>query len=94
MTMGKPWTEDDLTYFTMKGLQEFLKQRGFIAFNRPQIQQRLKDLNNDTKCNGMKQIKMDDGKWTNLRVWWVPKFETTEVDLSINKETNDDEIPF
>ena len=42
----------------------------------------------------MKQIKTDDGKWTNLRVWWVPKFETTEVDLSINKETNDDEIPF
>ena len=78
----------------MKGLQEFLKQRGFIAFNRPQIQQRLKDLNNDTKCNGMKQIKTDDGKWTNLRVWWVPKFETTEVDLHVKKETDDDEIPF
>ena len=92
--MGKPWTEDDLTYFTMKGLQEFLKQRGFTTFNRPQIQQRLKDLNDDSKCNGKINIKMDDGKWNTLRVWWVPKFETTEVDLSINKETNDDEIPF
>jgi hypothetical protein len=94
MTMGKPWTEDDLTYFTMKGLQEFLKQRGFTTFNRPQIQQRLKDLNHDSKCNGMKKIKMDDGKWNSLRVWWVPKFETTEVDLYVNKETDDDEIPF
>jgi hypothetical protein len=37
---------------------------------------------------------MDDGKWVNLRVWWVPKFETTEVDLYVNKETDDDEIPF
>ena len=94
LTMGKPWTEEDLTYFTMKGLQEFLKQRGFTTFNRPQIQQRLKDLNDDAKCNGIKQIKMDNGKWNNLRVWWVPKFETTEVDLSVKKETYDDEIPF
>ena len=94
MTMGKPWTEDDLTYFTMKGLQEFLKQRGFTTFNRPQIQQRLKDLNHDSKCHGFKKVKMDDGKWVNLRVWWVPKFETTEVDLYVNKETDDDEIPF
>ena len=92
--MGKPWTEDDLTYFTMKGLQEFLKQRGFTTFNRPQIQQRLKDLNHDSKCHGFKKVKMDDGKWVNLRVWWVPKFETTEVDLYVNKETDDDEIPF
>ena len=37
---------------------------------------------------------MDDGKWTNLRVWWVPKFKTTEVDLHVKKETDDDEIPF
>ena len=71
-----------------------MKQRGFTTFNRPQIQQRLKDLNDDAKCNGIKQIKMDDGKWVNLRVWWVPKFETTEVDLSVKKETYDDEIPF
>ena len=92
--MGKPWTEDDLTYFTMKGLQEFLKQRGFTTFNRPQIQQRLKDLNDNTKCNGTRTIKMNDGKWINLRIWWVPKFETTEVDLYVNKETDDDEIPF
>jgi hypothetical protein len=94
LNMGKPWTEDDLTYFTMKGLQEFLKQRGFTTFNRPQIQQRLKDLNSGQKCNGMKQIKLDNGKWTNLRVWWVPQFETTEVDLTITKENDDDEIPF
>ena len=94
LTMGKPWTEDDLTYFTMKGLQEFLKQRGFMTFNRPQIQQRLKDLNGGQKCNGMKQIKMDNNKWTNLRVWWVPQFETTEVDLSVEKEIYNDEIPF
>jgi len=78
----------------MKGLQEFLKQRGFMTFNRPQIQQRLKDLNGGQKCNGMKQIKMDNNKWTNLRVWWVPQFETTEVDLSVEKEIYNDEIPF
>jgi hypothetical protein len=40
MMLGKPWTEDDHTMFTIKGLMEFLRNRGFRELKRPQIQQR------------------------------------------------------
>tara|TARA_R110000823_G_scaffold9190_8_gene32272 strand:- start:1433 stop:2977 length:1545 start_codon:yes stop_codon:yes gene_type:complete len=93
LAVGKPWTEDDTTYFTMKGLQEFLRQRGFALYNRPQIQERLKELNNNQACHGQYKVKTDEGKWTNIRVWWVPKFETSEVEIPSNKKEFDD-VPF
>tara|TARA_R100000426_G_scaffold4271_3_gene6660 strand:+ start:5867 stop:7396 length:1530 start_codon:yes stop_codon:yes gene_type:complete len=92
LRMGKPWTETDLTYFTMKGLQEFLRNRGFTSFNRPQIQERLKRLNSGAECNGYYKLKDDSGKWHNVRVWWVPEFDQTEISIP-NKETEHD-IPF
>ena len=92
LRMGKPWTENDLTYFTLKGLQEFLKNRGFLSFNRPQIQERLKRLNFGSECNGYYKLKDESGKWHNIRVWWVPEFDNTEIPIP-NKETADD-IPF
>ena len=94
LVMGKPWTESDLTYFTMKGLQEFLKQRGFTSFSRPQIQQRLKDMNNGQTCNGIKQIKLENGEWKNIRVWWIPEYEENEVNLTKEEKQENDEIPF
>ena len=93
LKLGKPWTENDLVYFTMKGLQEFLRTRGFQAFNRPQLQERLKRLNNGGECNGYYKLKDESGKWHNIRVWWVPEFEDTEIKLPSNKETTND-IPF
>ena len=92
LRMGKPLTENDLTYFTLKGLQEFLKNRGFVSFNRPQIQERLKRLNFGSECNGYYKLKDDSGRWHNIRVWWVPEFDNTEIPIP-NKETEDD-IPF
>ena len=93
LAVGKPWTEDNMTYFTMKGLQEFLRQRGFTLYNRPQIQERLKEFNNNQTCHGMYKVKTEEGKWTNIRVWWVPKFETNEVEIPPDdKELND--VPF
>ena len=93
LAVGKPWTEDDTTYFTMKGLQEFLRQRGFTLYNRPQIQERLKELNNNQACHGQYKVKTDEGKWTNIRVWWVPRFETSEVEIPLNEKEIDD-VPF
>ena len=93
--MGKPWTEDGYTYFTMKGLQEFLRQRNFVLFNRPQIQQRLKDLNRNDNCHGTYTVKLESGKWKNIRVWWVPEFQSTEVEIPPLKEKeSDDDVPF
>ena len=95
LAVGKPWTEDEKTYFTMKGLQEFLKQRGFTLYNRPQIQQRLKDMNDGNVCNGMYKVKDENGNWTNIRVWWVPKFKSAEVEIPVNNEEEfEEDVPF
>ena len=94
MVLGKPWTENDLTYFTMKGLQEFLKTRGFNHFTRGQIQERLKELNGNQNCNGKYFLKDDDsGKQIQIRVWWVPEFDDEEIELTVNKK-EDDDVPF
>jgi len=95
LNIGKPWTENDLTYFTIKGLQEFLKQRGFTNYTRPQLQQRLRDLNGGQNCHGVYKLKDDEtGKWSNIRVWWVPEFHEEEVELPIEESSNESDIPF
>ena len=95
LNIGKPWTENDLTYFTIKGLQEFLRQRGFNGYTRPQLQQRLKDLNSGQNCNGVYTLKNDEtGKWSNIRVWWVPEFHEEEVELPIEESSDESDIPF
>tara|TARA_Y100000114_G_scaffold86002_1_gene79508 strand:+ start:2422 stop:3954 length:1533 start_codon:yes stop_codon:yes gene_type:complete len=93
MVLGKPWTENDLTFFTLKGLMEFLRNRGFNEYKRPQIQQRLKDLNGGHDCNSIYKLKDEDtGQWKNLRVWHVPEFDNTELTLPTEEKFND--IPF
>lgn len=93
LQLGKPWTENDMTFFTMKGLMEFLYNRGFRELKRPQIQERLKDLNGGHECNSFYKLKDEDtGQWKNLRVWHVPEFDNTEIELP-TKESIDD-IPF
>ena len=94
LLIGKPWTEDGKTNFTMKGLQEFLKQRGFNHFTRGQIQERLKELNGGQNCNGKYRLKDDDsGKWSQIRVWWIPEFDDEEIELT-TEEKEDDHVPF
>lgn len=93
LRLGKPWTENDLTFFTMKGLQEFLRSRNFVQLNRPQIQERLKKLNNGAECNSYYKLKDDKtGRWQNIRVWFVPEFDENEV--HIPKQETEHDIPF
>ena len=93
MSIGKPWTESDLTMFTIKGLMEFLRNRGFRELKRPQVQQRLKDMNGGNECNTTYKFKDEDtGQWKNLRVWFVPEFDNDEIELPTEEKVND--IPF
>ena len=78
----------------MKGLQEFLKQRSFTLYNRPQIQERLKELNGNQECYGKYKVKMENGSWKDIRVWWVPEFETNEVEIPQTNEEYEDDVPF
>tara|TARA_R110002020_G_scaffold4445_3_gene19428 strand:- start:1712 stop:3238 length:1527 start_codon:yes stop_codon:yes gene_type:complete len=91
LVLGKPWTEGDLTYFTMKGIQEFLRQRGFTQFTRVQIQERLKELGGG---NDRYNLKDDDsGSWSQIRVWFVPEFDNEEIEL-VTEGKEDDDVPF
>ena len=81
LELGKPWTENDKTYFKIKGLQEFLYNRNFNKLTRPQIQERLKELNEGDECHTVYRYKDDAGKWHSIRVWSVPEFKEQEVVL-------------
>ena len=92
MEMGKPWTEEGVTYFTMAGLEQFLKNRQFTSYKAVHIQEQLKTLNDGQPCHKEKYIKRENGKSKKLRVWYVPAFEDEEIILE-PKEFSDD-IPF
>ena len=90
--MGKPYTDNGLTKFTMGGLTQFLKNRGFTSYTRAQIQEQIKDLNGGGECHGAQNIRLEDGKRTKIRVWWVPAFDDSDVDLP--KMEVENEYPF
>ena len=75
----------------MKGIQEFLRQRGFTQFTRVQIQERLKELGGG---NDRYNLKDDDsGSWSQIRVWFVPEFDNEEIEL-VTEGKEDDDVPF
>ena len=93
MLAGKPWTDNQgYTYFTMSGLTEFLHNRRFKGFTRAQIQEILKQMNDNQDCHGHKNVNKEDGSRSTIRVWWVPAFENLEGELPIQEIDND--IPF
>lgn len=93
MLSGKPWTDNSgYTSFLISGLMEFLHNRRFKAFTRAQIQEILKQMNNNQECHGHKSINKADGSRSTTRVWWVPAFENMEVFLPVEEISND--IPF
>lgn len=92
MEMGKPWTEEGYTKFTIGGIMQFLKNRGFNEYTRAEAQERLKEMNGGQECHGHHAIRKADGKRSTLRVWWVPAFEEAEIELESEGMGND--IPF
>ena len=89
--MGKPWTEDGLTKFTMSGVTQFLKNRGFNDYNRAEIQEQIKNMNGGMDCYGHLNLRKPDGSRTSIRVWWVPAFEN---ETALQNVEIDNDIPF
>jgi hypothetical protein len=94
MTMGKPWADKGQTKFTFSGLMEFLKFRGFTNVTRVQIQNFIKDLNAGASCNGHQAVRKEDGTTTTLRVWWVPAYKESHVDMRAENRDAREDIPF
>lgn len=93
IAIGKPFTDDEegLTYFKLESLIKFLKTQKFDSYSRGQIQERLKELNNNATANGHKRFSTTTGDTKQMRVWWVPAFNTEVQVPSIEVES---EVPF
>lgn len=94
MVMGKPWTDKGVTKFTFAGLMEFMKFRGFTNVTRVQIQNFIKDLNAEAPCNGHQGVRKEDGTMTTIRVWWVPAYKESHVDMRAETRNERETIPF
>ena len=92
MELGKPWTEKGLTKFRIEALMEYLKNRSFTQYTRAQVQDQLKQMNHNEECHGTRNIKREDGKYTSIRVWWVPAFNREVLVPAIRVQG--DEVPF
>ena len=85
LALGKPWTDDGLTYFRIESLIKYRNNR-FDTYSRGQIQ-RLKELNpdgnaSDRKVSGVRRSVED------IRVWHIPAFssEVEAPDIDIQGE--------
>jgi len=95
MALGKPWTEKGVTSFKLQGLMEFLKRKDFKLLTRPQVQQYIKDLNDDPdKAISVTKVKKDDGTYASVRVWRVPAFDLSDVELGLEDDDDQAPIPF
>ena len=93
VVIGKPYTdvEESRTYFRLDSLMEFMRQKKFDSYTRAQVQERLKEINNE-ESSIVKKFKTSAGKWKSVRVWWIPEF-VSEVEIAdVNIEI--EEAPF
>ena len=93
IALGKPFTDDEegLTYFKLEALLKYLRNQKFDSYSRGQIQERLKELNDNGTANGHKRFNTTKGQSKQMRVWWVPMFNTEVQVPSIELES---EVPF
>ena len=94
ITLGKPFTdeEDNMTYFKIEALMKYLRNNKFETYSRGQIQERLKELNSGGAANGKRRFNTTKGESKQLRVWWVPAFNSEVLVPAI--VVQDSEVPF
>ena len=73
--LRRPWTDEEegVTYFRLKDFESYLKKNKFFEYKSHRIAQRLRDINGDSIV-----LKI---KGRAVRVWKIPAFDSTEVDL-------------
>ena len=93
IALGKPFTDDEegLTYFKLEALLKYLRNQKFDSYSRGQIQERLKELNDNGTANGQKRFNTTKGDTKPLRVWWVPAFN---AEVQVPSIELDSEVPF
>ena len=84
--IGKPFTEDNKTYFKMSALEEYLRKKKFNDFTTTQMAARIRQLGGgDTR----KKVR---GK--TVYVWWLPADDREVLEGSLATPEVSEEIPF
>tara|TARA_R110000744_G_scaffold379069_1_gene496281 strand:- start:4011 stop:5522 length:1512 start_codon:yes stop_codon:yes gene_type:complete len=71
--LRRPWTEGTITYFRLKDFENHLKRNKFFEYKSHRIAQRLRDINGASTTLSI--------KGRNVRVWKVPSFQNSDVDI-------------
>ena len=83
LLLRKPWTEDGITWFRLKDLQDYLTRNKFTYFNTGQLVQALRNLKGNSEKYNL--------KGRTVRVWGVPAYQQQDSAFDI-KEV--DSAPF
>jgi hypothetical protein len=86
--LRRPWTDEEqgITYFRLKDFENFLKKNKFFEYKSHRIAQRLRDINGSSVV-----LKI---KGRAVRVWQIPSFDTSDIDIETPKFGNDYKAPF
>jgi hypothetical protein len=86
--LRRPWTDEEqgITYFRLKDFENFLKKNKFFEYKSHRIAQRLRDINGSSVV-----LKI---KGRAVRVWQIPAFDTSDIDITTPKFGNPHGAPF
>ena len=82
--LGKPFIEDNKTFFRLSALEAYLQRHNFRHFSRPKITARLRDLGADHSGQNIK------GRFVNL--WSIPSFTIQTDPFNLPDFTQNDPI--
>ena len=71
--LGKPWTEEGVSYFRLKDLKDYLNKHRFTEMDTNKIAARLRDIGADHHFWNIRKRGMN--------VWAIPAFEYDETGL-------------
>jgi hypothetical protein len=86
--LRRPWTDEEqgITYFRLKDFENFLKKNKFFEYKSHRIAQRLRDINGSSVV-----LKI---KGRAVRVWQIPSFDTSDIDIDTPTFGNEHKAPF
>ena len=77
LLLRKPWTEDGITWFRLKDLQDYLTRNKFTYFNTGQLVQALRNLKGKSEKYNL--------KGRTVRVWGVPAYQQQDSAFDIKE---------
>ena len=86
--LRRPWTDEEqsLTFFRLRDFEAFLRKQKFFEYKSHKIAQRLRDIQGESVV-----LKI---KGRAVRVWRIPAFNGSEVQLNAPQFGSQEKAPF